>query len=121
MRNRVATADVVFKVDGIRHSGSRIGYRDFAMILGEVTTQKAAKEHTCWWCGELIFQHETYVRWTWKNGNDLLSIKVHEECRKAWNELPSDEQEVEFSEFNRGCTCERDRCKCTDSTNYWSR
>ena len=91
------------------------------MILGEVTTQKAAKEHTCWWCGELIFQHETYVRWTWKDGNDLLPIKVHEECRKAWNQLPSDEREVEFAEFNRGCTCERDRCKCSDSTNYWSR
>jgi len=85
------------------------------MILGEVTTQKAAKEHTCCWCGELIFQHETYVKWLWKDGRDLQSVKVHTECRKAWNSLPCGEQEIMFGEFSRGCTCERDHCRCKSS------
>jgi len=76
------------------------------MILGEATMQKAAKEHDCWWCGELIFQHENYARWTWKDGNGLLSVKVHEECRTAWNQLPQGEREVGFAEFSRGCDCD---------------
>lgn len=91
------------------------------MQVGEVTVQKAAKEHTCWWCGELIFQHETYARWTWKHGRDLTAVKVHTECREAWNSLPYGEHEVEFGEFCRGCTCERGRCRCADPIEYWSR
>ena len=87
-------------------------------MVGEVTTQKAAKEHDCWWCGELIFQHETYARWMWKDGKDLLTTKVHMECRKAWDSLSVDEaREVMFAEFNRGCCCENGDCRCPDPLN----
>lgn len=81
------------------------------MMLGDVTTPKARKDHSCFWCGEIIFQHETYARWTWKN-DVVETIKVHTECREAWSKLPACDNEIWFGEFCRGCTCESGRCKC---------
>lgn len=51
------------------------------MILGKVTTPKAAREHECWSCGEMIVVGEIYVAFVWKKGNELETIKVHERCR----------------------------------------
>lgn len=83
------------------------------MQIGDVTTPKARKEHDCFWCGEIIFKHETYARWVWKN-DVVETIKVHTECKDAWDSLPASENEIWFGEFSRGCTCEHGQCKCPD-------
>lgn len=78
-------------------------------LLGLASEVKARKPHWCWWCGEAIERGAKYFRWTWSDGDGLLTCKAHPECREAWFELG---EEVEFAEFSRGCCCERGFCKC---------
>ena len=82
------------------------------MNIGDTTTQKARKWHTCYWCGKLIKIGELYERWVWKEGGGLHLIKVHPECGRAWRTLGVDGGDVGFAEFNRGCTCDPWRCEC---------
>jgi len=82
------------------------------MLIGEVTAQTARKAHVCWWCGEQIEPGDEYTRWLWKDAGDVQPVKTHRECREAWSTLPYGENEVEFGEFCRGCTCERGACRC---------
>lgn len=82
------------------------------MLIGDVTIQAARKQHTCWWCGDPIEPGETYRRWLWKDRGDVEAVKVHDDCYAAWKTLEPGDNEVDFAEFCRGCTCERGDCRC---------
>jgi hypothetical protein len=84
------------------------------MQLGSVTVRRARKRHECWWCSEWIESGEHYAKWVWKDGGDLLPVKVHLECRTAWAEIG--DEGVGFGDFCRGCTCERGCCECAKGT-----
>lgn len=90
------------------------------MMMSSVTTHKARKLHDCWWCSERIEPGTKYIRWVWKDGKSLDTVKCHPECKDAWDSLEYGEDEVSFGSFCRGCTCERGACECekgeTDGT-----
>ena len=76
-------------------------------------TRRTARVATvCYWCREPIKPERQYIQWCGKSCGEFWIVKVHPECHAAWQSLPSGEQEIECGEFARGCTCERDRCKC---------
>ena len=77
---------------------------------------KARKDHRCYWCGQLIKKGTQYCRWSAVEGGEFYNTKVHLECGSAWRELPEYEaEEVWRGDHHRGCTCERNRCKCEPS------
>ena len=79
-----------------------------------VIERKARKSHACWWCGERITAGNRYFTWTSFDDPPPLVVKVHPECKKAWDDLPyPDNQEIEYALFNRGCQCEYGDCRCT--------
>jgi len=59
-------------------------------VIGYKKIKKCRKNHRCFWCGELITKGQPYVRWCWVDG-DLETIKVHPECRDAWNRVADEE------------------------------
>ncbi len=86
-------------------------------MLGSRTIRRArltrkGRKYRCHWCGEAIEPGESYNRWTWKDGREIHDVKAHPECVEAWNNLEFGEDEVGFSEFSRGCTCQSGDCRC---------
>jgi len=81
-------------------------------MLGTTETHIARKRHQCWWCGESIRPKSEYVSWAWKDGQRVSTVKTHVECQQAWGTLDYPEDEVDFAEFCRGCTCQHGDCRC---------
>ena len=76
-------------------------------------TQTARKQHVCYWCGEKIIPGEKYTSWCWVDYGSFDSVKVHPECKAAWDSLEHYESdEIGFAEFCRGCKCEQGFCTC---------
>ena len=51
---------------------------------------KARTKKLCFWCGESINPGDLYDQWTWADDH-IERIKVHPECRKAWNDAAAEE------------------------------
>ena len=82
-------------------------------FVHEPRTRTARKAHPCWWCGELIAAGGRYVIWTWADNGEIGEVRVHPECKTAWDTLDRDDAEcVGFSDFSRGCICEHGDCHC---------
>ena len=84
--------------------------------LGDMTVVKARKDHKCDWCAEIISVDERYYRWAWKDGGEIMTTKMHDECLQAFDGTG----EYEFDLFSnyRGCDCSMnpiDNCEwCAD-------
>ena len=84
------------------------------MFVRDVTVPIARKSHRCWWCWEQIEPGEEYIRWPWKDAGQVVTIKLHPECKAAWD--GSEVDEIMGGEYCRGCTCERGCCECGKGT-----
>jgi len=71
-------------------------------VIWQPVTQTARKEHPCSWCGEAIAKGEEYWRWVWEDRGELVAVKVHLDCRDAWQRDGA--EFAEPSEARRGMT-----------------
>jgi predicted RNA-binding Zn-ribbon protein involved in translation (DUF1610 family) len=86
-------------------------------VLGEVLEPVARKRHVCFWCGERIAIGEKHARWAWADCGSVATVRVHAECRKAWDGAAADNggwYEADPHEHTRGCACEKGRCECRE-------
>lgn len=87
-------------------------------MSGEIfqhTRQKANKEYQCYWCGETITRGWFYDRWRYKTDGEVMTLKVHAECKCAWSDAAEIEggiYETGPAEHERGCDCESGECRC---------
>jgi hypothetical protein len=58
--------------------------------IGYTKVKKSRKDHTCYWCGELIAKGSPYARWAWVD-DGISTTKVHPECEAAWGEIAAEE------------------------------
>ena len=87
--------------------------------MGTATTiqyiHTAKKVHSCSWCDQRIDTGESYFRYRWFDGGDAGTVKLHPECKQAWDDLAAiDGQDLEVypGQYPRGCFCEfEDDCK----------
>lgn len=87
--------------------------------MSNVETVKAAKKrHRCSWCAEGIEVGETYKHYRSFGDDGWATVKLHQECYDAMEELAAEEgSDVEFSPGDnpRGCNCGHsrgcDRCE----------
>ena len=76
---------------------------------------RGRKAHVCSWCGEGIEVGKPSVRWIYKDGSEVLAVRMHPECQSAMHEMHSIDpyfDEWDLHSFSRGCTCERGACEC---------
>lgn len=84
---------------------------------------KARKDHKCYWCGNKIKKGKTYHRWACFTDGTAFAIKVHLECKDAWDVGMKEEpsyygEEVVEADHQQGCLCSRwadgcEGCKAT--------
>ena len=73
------------------------------------TRPKARKKHQCFWCVELIFPGDQYVRQVGNFEGEFQSLAYHLECDKASGEWFSANpgEPIGEGEFERGSTSRR--------------
>ena len=88
------------------------------MTTTDPKTVKARKPHKCYWCGEPISPGDVYEQWTCFDDGNATNVKVHGECKEAWDKGLGMfyEEEVGFGEHCRGCLCQRPHCECGKRT-----
>lgn len=85
-------------------------------MIGEVQQIMASrKARLCDWCNDDIEVGQPARRYRWKDGSDVVTVRMHPECFDASQDLASREGgECEWTpgDFSRGCCCINGGCEC---------